>query len=243
MSENPFESPQTSGDEKSPAPPAVYVPLQSRAIWAMAGCALLLLFGVVQIGLCLAYKPPADSRAVFSAATVQQVLTPPIVFLPFTVAIYFQLIALMVFFYRAHKNLPALATEGHSFSPGWGIVTFFIPLVSFIGPPLYVREIWRASNPSTPIDEPTAWKHQTTDAIVFWWMAFIVLGALAGFYNGYRMATVHSRETMMDVLNFSLVLNIVAFVGQGVQIAIVGAITRRQQKRFDAISRPAAING
>ncbi len=49
--------------------------------------------------------------------------------------------------------VPALGTQGLSFTAGWSVGAFFIPLLNLLLPVMVVGEVWRASAPSR-VDGP-----------------------------------------------------------------------------------------
>lgn len=80
----------------------------------------------------------------------------------------------LVWQYRAHANLRVLV-PGTRFHPVVGVALWFIPVVNLVGPPLAVRELWRASHP-----ERKDWrKTWTTPVLWVWWLSVLSAAGLA----------------------------------------------------------------
>jgi uncharacterized protein DUF4328 len=79
----------------------------------------------------------------------------------------------LVWQYRAHANLRALV-RGTRFHPAVGVALWFIPVVNLVGPPLAMRELWRASHPERQ-DWRKAW---TTPLLWLWWLSVLCASGL-----------------------------------------------------------------
>jgi hypothetical protein len=75
--------------------------------------------------------------------------------------------------YRAHANL-RVAVPGTRFHPVVAVALWFIPVVNLVGPPLAIRELWRASHPERP-DWRKTW---TTPLLWLWWGLVLSSAAL-----------------------------------------------------------------
>jgi hypothetical protein len=80
----------------------------------------------------------------------------------------------LVWQYRAHANLRVLV-PGTRFHPVVGVALWFIPVVNLVGPPLAIRELWRASHPERR-DWRKAW---TTPVLWLWWLSVLSAAGLA----------------------------------------------------------------
>jgi len=111
--------------------------------------------------------------------------------------------------YRTNKNLHAFSGERMTFTPGWSVGWYFIPIANLFKPYQVMKEIWQISHKN----------RAATLSIIGWWWAlwFIsnVLGRLvvklilqADDIAGYMASTM----TYMVADGVELVLNIVALV-------------------------------
>jgi hypothetical protein len=74
----------------------------------------------------------------------------------------------LVWVYRALSNVPSLGARGTDLSPGWVIVSFFIPFFNLFIPYLAMRKLWQASF------APRAWAKQAVAPLVtFMWLAWV----------------------------------------------------------------------
>jgi hypothetical protein len=102
-------------------------------------------------------------------------------------------IALMwlIWQYRAHANLKVLA-PGTRFHPVVGAALWFVPGVNLVGPPLAMREIWRASD----LDHEDWRRSWTTPLLWVWWL--LLLTALALGWWALAAAS-HDQPTLQQL--------------------------------------------
>jgi hypothetical protein len=79
-------------------------------------------------------------------------------------------IAWLLWQHRAHENLRALGVGGLSYSPGWAVGWWFIPIANLVLPYLVMLELWRASEPKgTP-----GWLRERIAALLpLWWISYL----------------------------------------------------------------------
>lgn len=122
-----------------------------------------------------------------------------------------------IFLHRAHRNTLALGITDLSYSTGWTIASFFIPVVNLFAPYVGVREIYQASDPAAT---PDNWREGSASAVTLWWAIWILQLALMGINVGlvwtwteYPMAIMASRwlditEACLLTLNALIIINI-----------------------------------
>jgi hypothetical protein len=77
--------------------------------------------------------------------------------------------------YRAYKNLSLLGVSGLRYSAGWAVGSFFVPILNLYRPCQIAQEMWRASDPDTPAEEPRAWRQASGSAVIgFWWGFWLI---------------------------------------------------------------------
>lgn len=59
-------------------------------------------------------------------------------------------LAFLVWFRRAYRNLPILGAESLRFSNGWAVGAWFVPFLNLVRPKQLADDIWRASDPALP---------------------------------------------------------------------------------------------
>ena len=127
-----------------------------------------------------------------------------------TVVVFF------VWLHRAAANARALGATGLTFTPGWSIGWFFVPIANLFMPLRVMRELWRASH------DPAHWATRAAAPIVgWWWFAFLVDEAterLAGIlYKNAESVSALQTATGVDIV--SDVTSIVAYLVGYVMIA------------------------
>ncbi|HEY1860280.1 MAG TPA: DUF4328 domain-containing protein, partial [Gemmataceae bacterium] len=95
-----------------------------------------------------------------------------------------------VWTYRAYKNLRRLGVRGLKHSPGWAVGYFFIPIVNLFKPCAVFLEMWRASDPKSPIDDAYAWQNGSAGALVgLWWASWVISNLISNVSLRANLAT------------------------------------------------------
>jgi len=141
------------------------------------------------------------------------------------------IVAFLVWFRRAYRNVPALGAESLRFSSGWAVGAWFVPFLNLVRPKQLADDIWRASDPALPAQPGAAWKQQRVPVLLHWWWALWILSSLLGWASlrlGLDPTTLEELQTASAVTLASdfldLPLTILAF-------QVVAKVTRRQEAR------------
>lgn len=78
-------------------------------------------------------------------------------------------ILLLIWIYRASHNTRALGADDMSFTPGWSVGWYFIPVFNFWKPYQAMKEIWKASS------APDSWKSIKTSTLLYWWWTLWII--------------------------------------------------------------------
>lgn len=133
--------------------------------------------------------------------------------------------------HRAHRNLPSLGVSGLKYSPAWAVGGFFVPILNLFRPFQVTTEIWKASDPTTDINDSLAWQNAPTSPLIaFWWILFIITGIL-----GYILLRVSLQaETLSEMLTASwltFVLDTMDIPAAVLAILVVRNIDLRQEEK------------
>jgi hypothetical protein len=79
-----------------------------------------------------------------------------------------------VWVYRTNRTARALGAQGMTYSPGWSVVWFFIPLMNLFIPYDVMRELWKASR-SKPGED---WRQVAISPLLGTWWAACVAGSV-----------------------------------------------------------------
>jgi hypothetical protein len=109
-------------------------------------------------------------------------------------------VAFFVWLHRTAANVRALGATGLTFTPGWSIAWFFVPIANLFMPLRVMRELWRASH------DPAHWAALAAAPIVgWWWFAFLVDEAaerLAGvLYKNAESVSALQTATGVDIIS------------------------------------------
>jgi hypothetical protein len=140
--------------------------------------------------------------------------------------------------HRAQRTAIELAGGGLTFTPGWAVGWWFIPIANLWKPFQAVRELWKASHGGD------AWRTMVTWPVIGWWWAswivsnLVTWAAIRGGGLGTGTGTSGPQITAEDVISsdrwelVSLPLGVVAAI---LAIMIVRSVGRAQ----DDAPRPA----
>lgn len=84
----------------------------------------------------------------------------------------------LVWLHRSYKNLLALRAEGLTFTPGWAVGWWFIPIMNVFKPYQVVKELWKASDPSFDLKNARSWKEAPSTLLIPFWWAFWLLSTV-----------------------------------------------------------------
>jgi hypothetical protein len=121
----------------------------------------------------------------------------------------FLAITFLRWIHRANKNLHVLSSEPMTFSPGWSIGWYFIPIANLFKPYQAMKEIWTVAHRATPTDG---------SILGWWWFLWIVSNVLGRLCMklAFRLedAQSYANSAMADAVSdgVDIVLNIVALM-------------------------------
>ncbi len=131
-------------------------------------------------------------------------------------------VLLIVFLFRASKNTELWDTSRRSWTPGWAIAGWFIPLAFFVIPFLVVRDIWRRTPESSGEDRGPA--STSGVVLVVWWVLFVV--GRIGIQLGISPDTL-SEHRFQDWVHIVTAVSLAA--SAVALIVIVRSLARRQR--------------
>jgi hypothetical protein len=150
----------------------------------------------------------------------------PVVFYVPTVVLF------CMWMYRSYRNLQDMGVEGLEYSPGWAAGSFFVPILNLFRPFQIAQEMWRASAPSAPADEPRAWRRKGgSPVIVFWWVAWLVCNVLSRFAFRGNLA----GENNPELAKLNLAAEVVSAVAALFAIVMILRLRRRQERKLAAL--------
>jgi hypothetical protein len=138
-------------------------------------------------------------------------------------------ITFLMWVYRMNKNTHACGAADLSYTPGWAVGWFFIPLANLVMPCLVVQEIYRASR------HPVQWKQVSCSLLVTaWWICWVV-GALVGSPSKAHGDSA-MLETMLSFQKFHMGAMVVFAAAMGLLYLVVTEISGLQNALFRYLS-------
>lgn len=94
--------------------------------------------------------------------------------LAFVVAYVLLAVFFLLWMNRAYHNLHRAQVENLSYTKGWAIGAWFIPLANFFLPDTIMKEIWDKTQEAFRNEQPFEKKNHSL--VSFWWLAYILSG-------------------------------------------------------------------
>jgi Domain of unknown function (DUF4328) len=129
----------------------------------------------------------------------------------------------LVWQHRGQANLHALAIPGLTFSPGWAVGWWLIPVANLWKPFQTVRELWKASG-----GDETWWRIATWPLIGWWWACWVAFNILYNATIRYWATDSGTVDTLIVGDWFSIAGDLVSIVAAILAISIVRSVTERQ---------------
>lgn len=141
---------------------------------------------------------------------------------------FIQVILFCFWIHRANSNARALGAERMSFTPGWSVGWFFVPIMNIFRPYQVVREIWNSSGPGADSGGNDV---SAPIVIKVWWGLWLISSFWFRSHN-----TTLSNNYLLILLVLSCVATL-ANVGACILAAvIVRGVSERQENRARTIS-------
>lgn len=143
----------------------------------------------------------------------------------------------LVWQYHVNRNFHALGFENMSFSPGWSVGWWFIPLANLIQVPRVVGELRRLAQAT---EAGRTWQvNQGTGLVIIWWLLY-VLGTVADRIVVRRYLSSADINDYVTATWIGLGGSVCAIVASVLLIRIVQDIKRGQIQMIDRTQRPPA---
>lgn len=142
-------------------------------------------------------------------------------------------IVTMIWMYRIAKNHRTLH-RGGTWAPGWAIGGWFLPPLLFVIPFLMFRELWKASDPDTPIGAD--WKSNATSPIVPAWFVLYSIVPIAlliaqggGGLSDFGASERDLAQQIVDGQAATIASGLVAAAGAAAFVVMALGLSRRHR--------------
>lgn len=198
---------------------------------------LVALFPLAGAALAGRARESQDPDVLFGAVLIEVALS-----LPFLLAYLTAAVLVIIWTWRARKNLDAFPGALPHLGAGWAIAGWLVPFANFVVPARVVANLARAS----------LWKRFTPDLVLVWWVAWLV------FSVGERVVSRRDEQAYarlpeqprfdtefrwyvdyyQEALGWHLIPLVACLVAAGSLIVLIRRISAAQQARI-ALAAPA----
>lgn len=144
-------------------------------------------------------------------------------------------IMFLAWLHRVRVNVRALGVRRLAYSRQWTVLGFLVPALNALRPYQVVREIWKASDPST--GDPLGWKSVPTPPLLalWWWLfvAYFALEALSLFTMRFAVTLSHIQMAQAA----GLAADVCAAVSASFAYFVVLRISEAQEAKLTAWGR------
>lgn len=145
-------------------------------------------------------------------------------------------------FTRAYSNLGALAVHGADRRPAMALFSWFIPLANLVLPKEMIDDLWRASDPSTPVNS-IRWRLRSVPyRIHIWWIATL-LASVSLVTVQWMLPGADGVPT--SVGNLAVIVVVLAYpmlaVSAVLLAMLVSDISERQKRRVEVLSGVSSL--
>jgi hypothetical protein len=142
-------------------------------------------------------------------------------------------VVFLTWLHRSYANLETLGARGLTYSPGWAVGYFFIPILNLFRPYQVTQEIWKGSDPESPSARPLAWKSASGSALVgLWWTFWIILNIAGQVRPRINLSVKPGLPALRIAAQASIVSAIAAALAGAMLILVVRGITGRQEEKW-----------
>jgi hypothetical protein len=140
-------------------------------------------------------------------------------------------VLLIVWLFRAYKNLQRLGVWRLRYDPGWVVGAWFIPFFNLWRPKQILNDVWRGSEPAP--GPRRLEDHPRVGAVVhLWWAGWVLVSTLVG-VDLIVTEWAYTLPGQKDATIFAIVTDAVWIVAAALAMAGVWQMTRRQTKAIE----------
>jgi hypothetical protein len=152
------------------------------------------------------------------------------------------LVLLVIWTFRAHRNLRAFGAEKPMLPTGMAIGSWFIPLFWYLGPFWCINDAYKGAAPDS--GHNPQWRREPSAGIVLaWWLTFCISNVVYVIGSGVASSSIDGLRDIVDdpdryasgwtIVGVSYVLGVAAAVLGVMAVRKVGA---RQEERLQAMA-------
>ncbi|HET7664389.1 MAG TPA: DUF4328 domain-containing protein [Rhodanobacteraceae bacterium] len=124
--------------------------------------------------------------------------------------------------YRAASNARALGAKDMTFTPGWAVGYYFIPILCLWYPYQAMKEIWKASK------APDAWEAAKRGSVLPWWWLFYLLSGIFGYIVLMVAKAAHDLDSLRIASVFMAVSCTINAISTIIAVVLVKQVHQMQ---------------
>ena len=137
----------------------------------------------------------------------------------------------LTWLHRAHRNLEATGAGDLTYTPGWAVAYFLIPVLNLIRPLQVVRELWHSSEPDDEVrDALAASARLFTPPVLGWWGGLWLVATIVGNWLFFSGRDVVTPLALLRMFQISIGVRAARIAAAVLLIRIVSGIDGRQER-------------
>lgn len=141
-------------------------------------------------------------------------------------------VVFLMWIFRAYRNLPALGARELTFTPGWAVGWWFVPLANLVRPFEVTKEIWKASDPDNRDETGLKWKDLPIPSLLGVWWAFWIIQNIAAQASFRLSMNAKTPDQVLLGSRLDVLANVLSMVAAVLLIMVVRRITAREEERY-----------
>ena len=142
-------------------------------------------------------------------------------------------VCVMIWMFKAARNLRLAGRSDATWAPGWGIGGWFCPPCVFVIPWLMLQELWKGASPDAPAG-PGGWRTTRSNRLIpLWWVLYGLGGLAVGglqLRRGFAVEVEDVADFYDDAAWWTLASTAVTIAAGICFIGIVRGITDRHRR-------------
>ncbi|HYG52024.1 MAG TPA: DUF4328 domain-containing protein [Flavobacteriales bacterium] len=197
-------------------------PMKQR--WMLLGASIVLTWALSVFSLFETFKiqeliqrtVDGDTGAAYTLMAMQQKGVDPLKAISFVVGVLAVVIACL-WFYRASLNVHVAGMNYLTYTPGWNVGWFFIPIAHIFMPAIVVAETVKASQSINDRNEYSSWKGNSTGIwFKIWALSFSLKMAGVYFFTFYSMSFIsgiaaQDPDALIGLMNATVLVSYIGF--------------------------------
>ena len=144
-------------------------------------------------------------------------------------------IVFLIWFHRAYANLEPLGAGRLTYSAGWAVGCWFVPILNLFRPVQIAQTIWRNSDPDAVTKEDIRLAASANSALIGGWWAMWLISNVLSRISASMAGAVKSPESLKAATVASMIAEWATTLAALLALAVVMGINDRQTERAEAL--------